>query len=47
MGENEKARSLGYLDGRAGRIKSAEIPVAQSRAYAEGHADGVACRERS
>jgi ribosome modulation factor len=44
MGENEKARALGYLDGCSGRPKDDTIPAAQSRAYFLGYADGVACR---
>jgi hypothetical protein len=45
LGENEKARALGYLDGRSGRPK-AEVPVAQSRAYSEGYSDGHFCAMR-
>lgn len=45
MGENEKARALGYLDGRSGRARDGTIPFSLSRAYSEGYSDGAACRE--
>lgn len=45
MGYAEKARALGYLDGRSGR--DCDKPIAEggySTAYSEGYADGQAVR---
>jgi len=42
IGENEKARALGYLDGRAGRPSDCgSIPWAQLNAYNAGFRDGT------
>lgn len=47
MGQHEKARAFGYLDGRAGRERDGLIhdDAAWSQAYAEGFAEGALARE--
>lgn len=42
MGQHEKARALGYLDGRSGRGHDSQMA---DGAYGDGFADGVAARD--